>query len=267
MLYFYVFYGKLSIRNSPQQFNSPRQLLGTEVFPQRNRTDPQIVEPLKQVTAVSLPSLLTFNPADQVTFPRQNKQDRFHGTAYTAEQAVQLLEAFRGDVLEPAVILGLCYGLRWSDIDFEAGTLTVQNTVTRMKTLIEHEQTKSAASKRVLYLMPGTITYLRQLRQQQEENHWFLSEGYIISDHIRFWPDGRPVSPDYVSQHFKKVLTRNGLDPIRFHDLRHTAGSLLMNNGASEKQVQEFLGHEKVSTTLDIYTHIDTEAKQRTAFS
>ncbi|MDE7262822.1 MAG: site-specific integrase, partial [Oscillospiraceae bacterium] len=219
--------------------------------------------------------LLTFNPADQVTFPRQNKQYRFHGTAYTAEQAVQLLEAFRDDVLEPAVVLGLCYGLRksealglrWSDIDFEGGTLTVQNTVTRMKTLIEHEQTKSAASKRVLYLMPDTITYLRQLRHQQEENHRFLSEGYTISDHICVWPDGHPVSPDYVSQHFKKVLLKNNLDPIRFHDLRHTAGSLLMNNGASVKQVQEFLGHEKASTTLDIYTHIDTEAKQRTAFS
>ncbi|MDE7242534.1 MAG: site-specific integrase [Oscillospiraceae bacterium] len=219
--------------------------------------------------------LLTFNPADQVTFPRQNKQDRFHGTAYTAEQAQQLLEAFKGDVLEPAVILGLCYGLRksealglrWSDIDFEAGTLSIQNTVTRMKTLIEHEQTKSAASKRVLYLMADTITYLRQLREQQEENQKFLGSGYTVSDHICVWPDGRPVSPDYVSQHFKRVLVKNNLQIIRFHDLRHTAGSLLMNNGATVKQVQEFLGHEKASTTLDIYTHIDTEAKQRTAMS
>lgn len=219
--------------------------------------------------------LLTFNPADQVTFPRQNKQERFHGTAYTAEQAVQLLDAFKGDVLEPAVVFGLCYGLRksealglrWSDIDFEAGTLTVQNTVTRMRTLIEHEQTKSAASRRVLYLMSDTVTYLERLRRQQEENRQFLGEGYVISDHICVWPDGRPVSPDYVSQHFKKVLAENNLQPIRFHDLRHTAGSLLMNNGASVKQVQEFLGHEKASTTLDIYTHIDAKAKQRTALS
>lgn len=219
--------------------------------------------------------LLAFNPADQVTFPRQNRQDRFHGTAYTAEQARQLLEAFKGDVLEPAVILGLCYGLRksealglrWSDIDFEAGTLTVQNTVTRMKTLIEHEQTKSAASKRVLYLMPDTVTYLKQLHQQQESNHQFLGKGYTLSDHICVWPDGRPVSPDYVSQHFKRVLVKNNLQIIRFHDLRHTAGSLLMNNGASVKQVQEFLGHEKASTTLDIYTHIDIKAKQGTALS
>lgn len=219
--------------------------------------------------------LLTFNPANQVTFPRQNKQERFHGIAYTAEQAQQLLEAIRGDVLEPAVILALCYGLRksealglrWSDIDLDSGELMVQNTVTRMKTLIEHEQTKSAASRRVLYLMPDTITYLRQLRQQQQSNRQFLGEAYAESDHVCVWPNGRPISPDYVSQHFRRVLSKAGLQPIRFHDLRHTAGSLLMNSGASVKQVQEFLGHEKASTTLDIYTHIDIEAKRRTALS
>lgn len=219
--------------------------------------------------------LLAFNPADQVTFPRQNKQERFHGTAYTAEQALQLLDTFKGDVLEPAVILGLCYGLRksevlglrWPDIDIEAKTLTVQNTVTRMKTLIEHEQTKSTASKRVLYLMSDTLPYLRQLYTQQQEHQTFFGSAYHATDHICVWPDGRPLSPDYVSQHFKRVLTKSGLQVIRFHDLRHTAGSLLMGSGATVKQVQEFLGHEKASTTLDIYTHIDKAAKLGTARS
>lgn len=216
---------------------------------------------------------LTYDDAARrVEWRSQGDMSFRKGTAYTAEPAVQLLDAFKGDV---AVILGLCYGLRksealglrWSDVDFEAGTLTVQNTVTRMKTLIEHEQTKNAASRRVLYLMSDTVTYLEQLRRQQEENRQFLGEGYVISDHICVWPDGRPVSPDYVSQHFKKVLLKNNLQPIRFHDLRHTAGSLLMNNGATVKQVQKFLRHEKASTTLDIYTHIDAKAKQKTALS
>ena len=219
--------------------------------------------------------MLTFNPADQVTFPRQNKQRRFHGTAYTAEQALHLLQVFKGDVLEPTVILGLCYGLRrsevlglrWSDIDFDAGTLSIQNTVTRMKTLLEHEETKSAASKRLLYLMSDTIPYLRRLHTEQQKHQTFLGEAYHISDHVCVWPDGRPLSPDYVSQHFKRILTKSDLQPIRFHDLRHTAGSLLMNNGVTIKQVQEFLGHEKASTTLDIYTHIDKEAKLGTARS
>ena len=89
---------------------------------------------------------------------------------------------FKGDILEPAVILGLCYGLRrsevlglrWSDIDFDAGTLSIQNTVTRMKTLLEHEETKSAASKRLLYLMSDTIPYLRRLHTEQQKHQTFL---------------------------------------------------------------------------------------------
>ncbi len=71
--------------------------------------------------------------------------------------------------------------------------------------------------------------------------------------------------PDYVSRRFNKVLVQNKLPIIRFHDLRHTAGSLLVNGGHTIKQVQEFLGHEKASTTLDIYTHISMEGKKNTA--
>ena len=88
---------------------------------------------------------------------------------------------------------------------------------------------------------------------------------YIESDHVCAWPNGKPQSPDYIYDHYKKLQKKLGLPSIRLHDLRHTAGSLLINNGLSVKQVQEFLGHEDVSTTLNIYTHLDLEAKQSTA--
>lgn len=71
--------------------------------------------------------------------------------------------------------------------------------------------------------------------------------------------------PEYVSHRFAKLLERNDLPKIRFHDLRHTAGSILINSGHTVKQVQEFLGHEKASTTLDIYTHVSLEGKKDTA--
>ncbi len=66
-------------------------------------------------------------------------------------------------------------------------------------------------------------------------------------------------------ERFEKVLKHNKLPKIRFHDLRHTAGSMLVNSGHTIKQVQEFLGHEKASTTLDIYTHVSLEGKKNTA--
>ena len=65
----------------------------------------------------------------------------------------------------------------------------------------------------------------------------------------------------FVSRRFQKVLETYKLPVIRFHDLRHTAGSLLVNQGHTIKQVQELLGHENVSTTLDIYTHLSLEGK------
>jgi integrase len=136
-----------------------------------------------------------------------------------------------------------------------------------MKTRIEHEQTKSLASKRTIFLIPSTIPYLQKLYQEQLERRELLGDAYIDTDHICVWPDGRPLSPDYVSQHFKLILQKNNLPHIRFHDLRHTAGSLLLSNGLNIKQVQEFLGHEKSTTTLDIYMHIDCQAKQETAFA
>ncbi|NLB37293.1 MAG: site-specific integrase [Clostridiales bacterium] len=217
--------------------------------------------------------ILPLNPADGVTLPKQQGQNKFKGAAYMAEQAQTLLYAIRDDVLYPAVFLGLCYGLRrsevlglrWKDIDFKAEELHVKNTVTRMKTHIEHEATKSAASRRTLKLIPSTIKYLQQLHKEQLERRLLLGDSYTVTDHICVWADGKPLSPDYVSQHFKKFLQKHNLPLIRFHDLRHTAGSLLISQGMNIKQVQEFLGHEKSSTTLDIYAHIDMQAKKETA--
>ncbi|MCI9445429.1 MAG: tyrosine-type recombinase/integrase [Oscillospiraceae bacterium] len=82
--------------------------------------------------------------------------------------------------------------------------------------------------------------------------------------HVCTNKNGKLFSPDYVSHGFGSLLKRHGLPYIRFHELRHTAGSLLLNNGMSVKQIAEYLGHEKVSTTLDIYAHIDFEGKRAT---
>ena len=73
------------------------------------------------------------------------------------------------------------------------------------------------------------------------------------------------LAPDYVSHHFASVLKKNGLPPLRYHELRHTAGSLLISGGESIKNVQAYLGHEKASTTLDIYAHVIGDAQKETA--
>lgn len=213
---------------------------------------------------------ISFNPCSNVTISRI--EEDFHGSAYEAADAKQLLTAVDGDAIEPAVYLGLylglrrseVVGLRWCDIDFVNNVVHVRNTVVRFKTISELEKTKSRASKRDLYLPNGLKCYLLSLRKRTEANKEMFGSAYRGGGHICQWPDGRSYTPDYVSRRFKRILELNGLPNIRFHDLRHTAGSLLISKGQSVKQVQEFLGHEKASTTLDIYTHLSFEGKKDT---
>ena len=172
--------------------------------------------------------------------------------------------------LKPAIILGMFYGLRrsevlglrWRDIDFHKNTIQIRNTVVKMKTVIEKEQTKSRSSKRILYIIPDTRDYFISLKEEQQKNQELFGNSYIENDHVCTWPDGRSFYPDYISQKFSKILKANDLPHIRFHELRHTAGSLLLEQGLSAKQIQEYLGHEQISTTLDIYGHLSLEGKQ-----
>ena len=160
---------------------------------------------------------------------------------------------------------GEVLGLRWRDINFDKGTILISNTVVRYKTLVEAEQTKSDASNRTLFIIPETKDYLLGLMQCQAENRLLMGNSYHASDHVCVWADGKSFLPTYISQRFARILEANGLPHIRFHELRHTAGSLLLERRLSIKQIQEYLGHEQVATTLDIYGHLSLEGKKEAA--
>ena len=212
-------------------------------------------------------SLIDYSPVDRAKLPRIEKHV---GNAYTVEQANQLLKVANDEPLMPAIVLGVFYGLRrsevlglrWRDIDFEACTIRIRNTVVRMKTTIESEQTKSRASNRTLFIIPETRDYLIGLKQEQDDLRKLLGDSYLNDDRVCVWPDGRAFSPAYISQSFSRILESNNLPHIRFHELRHTAGSLLLGSGLSVKQIQEYLGHDEIRTTLDIYGHLSIEGKQ-----
>lgn len=214
--------------------------------------------------------LIPENPVRRVTFPRRKK---FEGKAYTEDQLEQLLTLAKDTPIERCIILAAMYGLRrsevcglrWQDIDFENNTMTICNTRVKFQTEIEAEQTKSEASRRTIKLIPSTVSYLKKLKFEQRReavlHGWEVSE----SKHVCTRPDGTPYSINYVTQGFNYFLKKNGLPVIRFHDLRHTACSLLLENGATPTQVQAFLGHEKVDTTLNVYSHLSKEGAEQTA--
>lgn len=204
--------------------------------------------------------MIAANPADKVTLPRKKK---FYGQSYSVEEVQQLLSVLNDDPIRPAVILAVMYGLRrseavglrWKDIDFKNKTMTICNTVTRMATVHELEETKNESSHRTLPLNPGTEEYLQSLRREQKETMLLCGNRFDDSCHVCTWPDGRSLQPDYVSQHFNQVLKKNNFRVIRYHDLRHTAGSMLLQKGIDIKTIQHFLGHSQASTTVNIYLH------------
>ncbi len=209
--------------------------------------------------------VISVNFADYVEFP---KAEKFEGKAYTVEQVADLLKAVdaEGEPIRAAVTLAVCYGLRrseicglrWSDIDFDDGKLYVKNTIVQNGTLkIEVERTKTAKSRRTIDLIESTVPYLMELKQRQ------LQSG-IRLDKVCVWPDGKEVRPDYITRATKKIMEKYGLEHIRVHDLRHTAGRLLSTR-ATMKQVQEFLGHEDISTTANTYVHLLDEDRKATS--
>ncbi len=204
--------------------------------------------------------------ANHLEFPKAKKFEG--GAAYTSKEVALLMEAAKnaGEPIHAAIMLGVCYGLRrsevcglrWKDIDFERETLTVCNTVVCNGDLwIEEEDTKTVRSHRTIDLFPNTIPYLKELKRQQEE-------AGLTPDKVCVWPDGEQVRPDYITRKTKQLMEKSGLRVIRFHDLRHTAASLLAPI-VSPQQLQRFMGHEDISTTYGTYAHLMDKERKATS--
>jgi integrase len=109
--------------------------------------------------------------------------------------------------------------------------------------------------------MPEAREIFLRAKREEEENRRLCGKGYQENDFIFKWPEGTPFSPDYVSSHFALLLKNNGLPHIRFHELRHSCASLLLNSGFTLKDVQEYMGYSDIQMTANIYGHLDTQRK------
>lgn len=89
-----------------------------------------------------------------------------------------------------------------------------------------------------------------------------LGQGYIDSDFVCTWDDGRLITPDYVTREFHKVIKKSQLPTIRLHDLRHCVASNLLNNGYSPTDVAAWLGHSSANTTFGYYAHARKASKE-----
>lgn len=134
-------------------------------------------------------------------------------------------------------------GLKWDSVDFENNTLTVKHTVVRFSEVVEKDTTKNAASYRTYPLSAEAKAILLDLKGLENEYRILFGNEYFESAYIFIWENGKPYTPDFVSRKFHKLLERYEFLIIRFHDLRHSCASLLIANGFSLKDIQEWLGH------------------------
>ena len=216
--------------------------------------------------------LIRKNPCETVTRPRKQRAEH---DFYNADELIRLLTVTTGDPLETVIYLTVWHGLRreetlglkWSNVDFLERIIRINTTVVRAKqggklVCVERQQTKSETSNRVLCMSETVENYLKQVKQQQAYNKEMCGNCYTDSDYVCTNTMGVLIQPDYVTSRFNKVLKKNGLRHIRFHDIRHSTASFMLANGFGMKEIQEYLGHANFSFTADVYTHTDLQAKR-----
>lgn len=217
------------------------------------------------------------NPFDRVGRPKKNK---FHGENYTQEELLTLLHLARGDVIYPAILLAGAMGLRrsealgvrWSRIDWEKRTVLLDTKIVEYrengkKKVEPVEEMKNKSSRRTLPL-PDPVVEMLQVQKEQQGVYRKLFKGSYCTQYLDFVcvnQLGELLRPSYVTDHFRELLEKYGLRHIRFHDLRHTFASLLINQDVPLINVSNFLGHSDLSTTANIYAHLDKASKQASA--
>lgn len=212
--------------------------------------------------------IILSNPADRVDLP---KIEEYKPKFYTSDEVKTLLNEVLDTKLEIPVMIDCFYGfrrsevigLKWSAIDFDKDTITINHTITQSNgKLIIRDKTKTKSSKRTLPLEPIVKSFLLELKEKQENNKELCGDSYNQEylEYICVDNCGNLIGPDYVTETFLKLLKKKKLKQIRFHDLRHTCASILLKNGANMKEIQAWLGHSNYNTTANLYAHLDTSS-------
>lgn len=192
----------------------------------------------------------------------------------TTEQARALLEAAAGDRLGALYAVALASGarqgellaLRWSGVDWDRGAIRIQRTLQRTPGAPAFSEPKTPSSRRTIPLGRSTMDALRRHRVAQAEERPGNGLGKASEDALVFaTPIGTPIDAGNLFRrtHYP-LLERAGLPALRFHDLRHSAATLLLEAGVHPRAVAERLGHASPSMVMNVYGHA-TERMQEQA--
>jgi integrase len=207
--------------------------------------------------------IIPVNPVRAVSSPKPQRKQM---NVLTREEILQLLKAAEGTrFYEPiffAVNTGMrrgeIFALRWSDIDFENQIISVRQTLHRLKGkgFIFRNTTKTDGSRRSIAVSQSVINMLNRIKKKQAEQKIALGPAYQDYNLVFCKTDGSPYNLDHFSREFGHFVRRTDLPYVRFHDLRHTHATLLLQQGEHPKVVSERLGHSTITITMDLYSHV-----------
>lgn len=199
--------------------------------------------------------VIPFNPCLDIDKPRPAKREM---TVWDRAQADAFLKAATADRLYTLYVLALMtgmregelFGLEWSDVDFDNGAVMVQRTLEEVGGKLRTKEPKTAKSRRRIDLPAFAVEALHEHRKRM------LAEGHAAGPVFCDADGGYLRRPNVARRSFQPIMEKAGVPSIRFHDLRHTAATLLLGAGENPKVVSERLGHATVTITLDTYSHV-----------
>jgi integrase len=214
--------------------------------------------------------IVTHNVTDRVTKPSKGKPE--HRAMWNDEQVRLFLAAADKDEFAilwwVAVYSGMrrgeLLGLKWEDVDFDGGSVSVKRTYSRgAANKFELGKPKTQTGRRLVTLPSQVMArlkahHLRQMDVRMEAGEYYQDQGFVFAD-----PIGKPIHPNTLVHHYHRIIASAGLPRLRIHDLRHGHASLLMGEGLSAKIVAERLGHSNTRITLDLYSHVSPGMQQQ----
>lgn len=208
------------------------------------------------------------NPAAAVARPKVTRKE----AAYLTSEQVRLLleEAEDGRyvylfefLVNTALRRGEALALTWSDIDFDRKLIRVRGTLSRIDGELVVTEPKTDKSKRVIHLSPTSERILKAVRLRQKEDRLKAGSVWAATNYVFTTEAGQPCDPRNALRAFKVAATKADLPNVGLHTLRHSAATLMLENGVPLRVVSEILGHVSVSITGDIYGHVSPDVSSQ----
>jgi integrase len=255
---------------------NPKELSALYAAKRRTGLSPASIERVHSALHRALADAVRWGlmPRNICDLVKPARAPKYEARTFSIEEAQRFIAAAENDPLRALYLLAISTGMRegellalkWQDLDLDARRLEVRRSIRRISGtgFVEFEP-KSVRGRRLVVLSSIAADALRQHRVTQAEERL---RAPAWDDQDRVFPNqvGRPVEPGNLrNRHFYPLLVRAELPHIRFHDLRHSAATLLLAMGVHLKIVQEMLGHSTITVTADLYSHVLPSMQQEPA--